>query len=98
MKKVLFALCLAAISCSAMATSYQLTGAVVFNKVPGSSIETPTVQYNAKFASQSDCTAAISAIEHATFSPYAQVTKGGKSEGDIQKFVFLQCLPITASN
>lgn len=98
MKKALFALCLFAASNMAFAAAHQLTGAVVFNKVPGSAIETPTVQYNARFASQNDCIAAISAIEHATFSPYAQVTKGGKSEGDIQKFVFLQCLPITASN
>lgn len=97
MKKVLFALCLIAISGSAFAAGHQLTGAVILNKVPGSNLETPAVQYNAKFASLADCNAAISTIEHATFSPYAQVTKGGKSEGDIQKFVFLQCLPLSSN-
>jgi len=94
MKKVLFALCLIAISGSAFATGHRLTGAVILNKVPGSNLETLAVQYNARFASLADCNAAISTIEHATFSPFAQVTKGGKSEGDIQKFVFLQCLPL----
>lgn len=98
MKKALFALCLFAASSMAFAAAHQLTGAVVLNKVPGSAIETPTVQYNVRFPTIDGCTAAINTIQHATFSLYGQVTNGGKSEGDIQKFVFLQCLPITASN
>ena len=94
MKKALLALILLAASNVAFATAHQLTGAVVLNKVPGSSIETPAVQYSVRFGTLAKCNDAINTIEHATFSPYAQVTKGGKSEGDIQKFVFLQCLPL----
>lgn len=99
MKKLLFALCLVTLSAHAFAVNvpHQLTGAVIVSKVPGSAIETPTINYNARMNSYAACTSAVQAIEHATFSPYPQVTNGGKSEGDIQKFVFLQCLPV-ASN
>lgn len=82
MKKALFALCLAAISSGAMATDvpHHLTGSVIVNKIPSTPLETKEITYNVRMDSHDLCTDAISAIEHATFSPYAQVTKGGKAK------------------
>lgn len=86
---------LSLVSVGAFATSgvHTLTGSIIFTKIPGNVNVMIQENVNSDFMSEAACLGAKSAKEHSTFSPLASVTAGAPSEGDIRKFVNLQCVP-----
>lgn len=77
----------------AVATPVTMVGGVIFVGVPGAATTPVVVNYNTEHNNQADCDAAIAAIDIEEFVPYGNVAHGGKSEGDIKKYVFLKCVP-----
>lgn len=74
-------------------TPHVLSGSIIYVAIPGSPSAIVQENVEVDFLSESACTGAKTAKEHGGFSPLASVTNGAKSEGDIRKFVNLQCLP-----
>jgi len=95
MKQLLLAVTLSLVSVSTFATSgvHTLTGSVIFTKIPGYPAVVVQENVTSDFMSEAACLGAKSAKEHGLFSAVASVTAGAASEGDIRKFVNLQCVP-----
>ena len=96
MKQIILAAVLSLVSVGAFATvqaPHVLSGSIIYTKIPGSVSAMVQENVEVDFLSESACTGAKTAKEHGSFSPLASVTAGAASEGDIRKFVNLQCLP-----
>lgn len=98
MKQIILAVVLSLVSVGAFATPPNLTphvlsGSIIYVAIPGSPAAVVQENVEVDFLSESACAGAKTAKEHSAFSPLASVTNGAKSEGDIRKFVNLQCLP-----
>lgn len=95
MKQLLLAVVLMVlmVGAASAADTHTLSGSVIYISVPGATT-TPLIEnVNVNFYSESACNGAKVLKEHGVFSAYASVTAGAKSEGDIRKYVNVQCLP-----